>query len=215
MSVGDGFYERESRETKDAPWGREPPQPVIFTTESDLVTWWGSLQVLRDFVVENEKEEEEECEGEWTLVDIPDSNEDASVPVDPTTPCPRKARSPAPKKSSKKQSITLSAAHVTTNAPALPAIDGIKHFMSRILRDEVPFKQVEDRRGEETGLWDDTLVEGGDETAFNEDVGREGNDAQGGTRDNVYYRRKGRWSVVAPLRVVEGGRKGVPRKEWT
>ena len=232
ISVGDSFYERESRETKQASWGPEPPMPTIFTKESDLAAWWRSLQVLRAFVMEKQREGSEdtipddesrevltkksEGEGDWTSVTA--DNETISylnIFRDRTTTSAEALRS-SPQIRRKRVHIMLSAAHVTTNAPAQPAIDGIKHFMARILRDEVPFKHVEDRRGEATGLWDDSLIKGGDETEFGgegggeRDHGEERKDA-----DDEYYRRKGRWSVMAPIRVVEEGRKGIPREEWS
>ena len=232
--------------------------PTIFTEESNLVDWWRSLKVLRDFVVEKEERRAEKevrmvdvdegqdtscddvservgghADGEWTLIEevpVHKSDEGTRVLTDPTTTTisvadsattganPSASRIPSripPQTKKKMRPIMLSAAHVTVNAPALAAIDGIKHFMSRILRDEVPFKQVEDRRGEATGLWDDSLVEGGDGTEFGGDDGRERNEQTGAKDGNdEYYGRKGRWSIMAPIRIVEEGRKGIPREEW-
>ncbi|KAH7125148.1 hypothetical protein B0J11DRAFT_396603, partial [Dendryphion nanum] len=36
LYVGDSFYERESAETRDAPWGPERPAPIIFPLEGNL-----------------------------------------------------------------------------------------------------------------------------------------------------------------------------------
>ena len=101
---------------------------------------------------------------------------------------------------SKRKRVTLSAAHVTSSTPALNALHAIRAFVARILRDEVPFAELETNRGERTGLWDDALSEATEAQEVGEDDGELGKELT--------------FSVKAPLRIIEEGRRKIPRKEW-
>lgn len=48
--VGDSLYERESFETREAPWGKEEPGPIMFTLEGSVADWWASIHKLITFV---------------------------------------------------------------------------------------------------------------------------------------------------------------------
>ncbi|KAF2845636.1 hypothetical protein T440DRAFT_460074 [Plenodomus tracheiphilus IPT5] len=50
LYVGDSFYEQQSEDSRNAPWGPEDPASILFTKESDLSDWWQSLNRLIDFV---------------------------------------------------------------------------------------------------------------------------------------------------------------------
>ena len=50
LYVGDSMYGRVSDDTQNAPWGPEPPAPILFPNEGDLVAWWRSLTKLQNFV---------------------------------------------------------------------------------------------------------------------------------------------------------------------
>jgi hypothetical protein len=78
--------------------------------------------------------------------------------------------------------VKLSAGHVTAGVDAQTCLKNVKDFMGRVLRNEVPFSALPDRRGETFGHWND------------------GPD--------------GEFSVAAPLRIMEEGRKKIPEGEW-
>ncbi|KZM26364.1 hydrolase [Ascochyta rabiei] len=50
LYVGDALYERQSPESRAAPWGGEAPAPILFPGEGDLVAWWRSVHLLLGFV---------------------------------------------------------------------------------------------------------------------------------------------------------------------
>ncbi|KAF3036485.1 hypothetical protein E8E12_007313 [Didymella heteroderae] len=77
--------------------------------------------------------------------------------------------------------VTLSAGHVTAGVDALDCLLGIREFMTRVLRNEVPFEEEPMKRGERFGSW-------------KEDGGR--------------------FSLGAPLRLIEEGRSAIPVKYW-
>ena len=198
--VGDSFYERESPDTKEA---SEPPMPTIFDIESDLLDWWDSLKKVIRFVEERNKEMEEtdddrieeagSDEDEWVLVTATDSPSDSSgttAPTPHTTAIDLSAeKTPVqvgPEQMSKKQRVKLGAAHVTAEVDAEDCLLAMQDFMRRVLRNEIPSCSLGQEGGEETCLWDEALGDG------------DGN---------------GRFSVKAPLRIVEEGRKAIPKSE--
>jgi glyoxylase-like metal-dependent hydrolase (beta-lactamase superfamily II) len=198
--VGDSFYERESPDTKEA---SEPPMPTIFANESDLLDWWDSLKKVIRFVEERNKEVEEtgddrveeagSDEDEWVLVTATDSPSDSSGTTEPTPHTtaidPSAEKTPGqvgPEQMSKKQRVRLGAAHVTAEVDAEDCLLAMQDFMRRVLRNEIPSCSLGQERGEETCLWDEALGDG------------DGN---------------GRFSVRAPLRIVEEGRKAIPKSE--
>ena len=85
LCVGDSFYTKESRETRTAPWGPEPPMPTIFDLESDLGAWWGQMGKILGFV----RETNEELKTEFQVGDLPEEGleegeEECYVLVDET-----------------------------------------------------------------------------------------------------------------------------------
>jgi hypothetical protein len=198
--VGDSLYERQSPDTKDA---SEPPMPTIFDIESDLLDWWDSLKKVITFVEERNKEVEETADDrieeagsdddEWVLITAADSPSDSSGTTEPTprtiTIDPRTKKTPVhvgTEQVSKKRRVRLGAAHVTADVDAEDCLLAIQDFMRRVLRNEIPSCSLGQERGDETCLWDEALGDG------------DGN---------------GRFSVKAPLRIVEEGRKAIPKSE--
>jgi glyoxylase-like metal-dependent hydrolase (beta-lactamase superfamily II) len=55
--VGDSFYEKESTDTREAPWGPERSASILFPKEGDLLSWWRSLEKLSAFVKARNAEE--------------------------------------------------------------------------------------------------------------------------------------------------------------
>lgn len=222
ISVGDSLYERESTDTRHARWGKEPPMPTIFDAASDLFDWWQSLKKVIEFVKEKnaeveeaevdaqEKEEEGYCvvehddvEGwyvnQWEKDDMAEewlwvphsSSSDTSPPPQQDAHLSRSLRLLKPR-------LTLSAAHVTVSTDAYACLLEMQYFMRSVLRNEVPSKHITDSRGEETWLWDDCLEEQGSDVV-----------PKAKTKDC-----HARFSVQAPLKVIEKGRTTIPREEW-
>jgi glyoxylase-like metal-dependent hydrolase (beta-lactamase superfamily II) len=199
--VGDSLYERQSPDTKQA---SEPPMPTIFDIESDLLDWWDSLKKVIGFVRERNEEMEQtsddrteedggDGEDDWIIVAATDGatgTTRAAITIsdiraiDSTT---KGTPEPAgPEQGSKKSRVRLGAAHVTADIDAEDCLVAMQDFMRRILRNEIPSCSLGQERGEETGLWDEALGDG------------DGN---------------GRFSVKAPLRIMEEGRKAIPKSE--
>jgi hypothetical protein len=128
-------------------------------------------------------------EDEWVLITATDTPSDFSGTTEPT---PRtaaidsRAKKNLPEQVSKKQRVRLGAAHVTADVDAEDCLLAMQDFMRRVLRNEIPSCSLGQERGEETCLWDEALGDG------------DGN---------------GRFSVRAPLRIVEEGRKAIPKSE--
>lgn len=158
LCVGDMFYEKESDETRSGSrgqWSREPPQPVIFTQDSNIIEWNATMHRLLDFVrsenrrlgTENATSANtgyrqdgqgtalsyiETClaDGDWSLVQ--------SIPA--------------------RRRVVLCAAHVTIATDAEFALLDMLAFMLRIQLDQVPKKQVDGNYGgSNVWLWDDCL----------------------------------------------------------
>jgi glyoxylase-like metal-dependent hydrolase (beta-lactamase superfamily II) len=106
--------------------------------------------------------------------------------------------------STKAPRVRLAAAHTTVALDAEAAILSIRTFMARVLRDEVPKKCLQHgRRGEERWVWDYALEEANvDEVEHSKGLAR-----------NLRYLY--RYSVLAPLKVIEDGRRKIPRHKWS
>lgn len=87
----------------------------------------------------------------------------------------------------KKKRVILGAAHVTADVDAEECLLEMQDFMRKVLRGEIPSCSLGEERGEEACLWDE---------AFGDGDG------------------KGRFSVKAPLRIIEEGREGIPHYEY-
>ena len=196
--VGDSLYERQSPDTTQA---AEPPMPTIFNGESDLLDWWDSLKKVIDFVRERNQDEEEvdsqmieedggedEDEDDWVMVTATDSSTDNNNTSmsGPTARTNRTAEQAGSEPRNKKQRVRLGAAHVTADVDAEDCLLAMQDFMRRVLRNEIPSCSLGEEGGVETCLWDEALGDG------------DGN---------------GRFSVKAPLRVIEQGRKAIPKSE--
>lgn len=57
LYIGDSFYEKESVDTQEAPWGPEGPAPILFPNEGNLLDWWRSIEKLIHFVKERNAED--------------------------------------------------------------------------------------------------------------------------------------------------------------
>lgn len=85
----------------------------------------------------------------------------------------------------------------------MTAILEIRAFVAAVLRDEIPKRRVADgHRGEEMWLWD-YAVAGEEEEEENND-----------TDDDEGERVRRRFSILAPLVVIEEGRRKIPCVEW-
>lgn len=176
--VGDSLYERQSKDTKCAKWGREPPMPTIFNVDSNLGDWQRSMNKVIKFVQERNAElkvtASESDKDDWILVSQAPAN---------GSPVPR---------------VMLGAAHVTVSVDAEDCLLAMESFMHRILHNEVPHCRVEDEKGHEVWLWDDLL---------DADIVEESGTGQ--KQHNF-----GRFSVRAPLFVIEKGRSDMEEIFW-
>lgn len=149
----------------------------------------------------------QEIEGEhehrysWLMVDSDDDAEDPSTPL--TLTCSTSSFHTLPQTQPQTR-VELAAAHTTSSTDALTAILEIRAFVAAVLRDEVPKKQVEDgSRGEERWLWDYALATATDPAEEN-----------GFGWDAANGENYSRFSVLAPLVVIEEGRKSIPPWDW-
>lgn len=135
--VGDSLYERQSKDTKHAKWGREPPMPTIFNIDSNLADWQRSIDKVLNFIQERNCElkliASEAEPDDWILI------------------------SQASEKGAPTIRVMLGAAHVTVSVDAEECLLAMGNFMQRILDDEVPHCRVEDEKCHEVWLWDDLL----------------------------------------------------------
>jgi glyoxylase-like metal-dependent hydrolase (beta-lactamase superfamily II) len=177
--VGDSLYERQSKSTKSAKWGREPPMPTIFNVNSNLGDWQRSMNKVIKFIQERNAElkvtASEADKSGWVLV------------------------SQAPGKEASAPRVMLGAAHVTVSVDAEDCLLEMGSFMQRILQNEVPHCRVEDEKGHEVWLWDDLL-----------DADIAGKLETGQKQHNF-----GRFSVRAPLFVIEKARAGMEDSVWS
>ena len=167
--------------------------PTIFCDDSDLAAWWGGMGKILGFVREKNEEFEREGEEVGVIEDTLESRLDGEpwLLVD-KSPSPSPA-SPTARLSNKPPRARLCAAHTTFGLDAENAVLEMKSFMAAILRDEVPSKIAKQgSSGEERWLWDYAL----------------GN-AMAGESET-----KGKYSVLAPLRLIEKGRRTIPKEQW-
>lgn len=160
LCVGDSFYEKESDETRSGSggqWKREPPQPVIFTNESNIIQWNASMHRLVDFVrYENRKLGTDNSrplvsykqDGLGYAVDFEElSTFDDDWSEIKTVPSRRR--------------VVLCASHVTIGTDAEFALLDMLAFMLRVELDQVPRMKVPDLQdGQDAWLWDDALGDG-------------------------------------------------------
>ena len=220
LCVGDTFYVKETDTTRDAPWGPEPPMPTIFPSEGNMADLWQTLKKLLDFVQARNKElssqkqkvarrhsHSHRCAGQNQCGfdhhhqgDVPEPLfrketaksrvEDDWLFVDLRLEPPR---------------VHLAAAHTTVSIDAEAAIVSFGEFMARILRDQIPKVRVDDGgHGAERWLWDYALQDDGPAQDWNH--GHEDTDG------NLRYLRQ--FSVLAPIKVIEEGRKNVPLGDY-
>ncbi|KAI1610043.1 beta-lactamase-like protein [Exophiala viscosa] len=216
LCVGDTFYVKETDTTRESPWGPEPPMPTIFPSEGNVTDLRQTLKKLLDFVQARNKElssqkqnvvrrHSHRCAG-WDQCgfnhhdqgDVPEPlfrDETAKSRVEDDWLFVDLHRGPP--------RVRLAAAHTTVSVDAEAAIVSFGKFMERVLRDEIPKVRVEDcGHGEERWLWDYALQDDGQAC-------KHGDESNGNASPNGDLRYLYRYSVMAPLRVIEEGRKNV------
>lgn len=153
LSVGDMFYEKESDETRSGSgkWKREPPMPVMFGEEGNIIDWNASMHRVLDFVrAENRRleistatpQESYKQTGIGSQLDFTEHEVDEEWAIVSTVTARRRA--------------VLCAAHVTVAADAEIAILDMLAFMFRVQLDQVPRKRIESGSSD-LWLWDDAL----------------------------------------------------------
>jgi len=202
LCVGDMFYERESDETRSGSsghWAREPPQPVVFTNDSQIIDWNASMHRLLDFVkYENRKLGTDSGQsqhakptgyrqdGQGVLVEFTEralQGEDWSL----ITGVPSRRR------------VALCAGHVTIATDAEFALLNMLAFMLRIQLDQVPKKKADDKEGkDDVWLWDDSLSS----CAV----------SSGNTKDASEFQFSVRapWSIIHPASSTSTARQALP-----
>lgn len=134
----------------------------------------------------------------WLVVDLElDLDEKKNITPNTSTTTPLLSLRPAPR-------VHLAASHTTSHADAMTAILEIRAFVAAILRDEIPKRRAADgHRGEEMWLWDYAVAEKNDE-----DDGDDDDTVAVAVAEGERVRR--RFSVLAPLVVIEEGRRRIP-----
>lgn len=149
LCVGDMFYERESDETRSGSggqWKQEPPQPVIFTEDSNITLWSAGMHRILDFVrAENRRLGTDTETDSHTSYQQSGFGERLNFDVEPLPDNDWLSIVPA------KRRVVLCASHVTVAADAEVALLNMLAFMLRIQLDQVPRK----RSGTDTWIWDD------------------------------------------------------------
>lgn len=158
--------------------------PTIFDIESDMLDWWESIKNVLAFVRARNEEVEEVAESKEGGVSVNEMVEESEEEQEEAWIVISQPEPPKPKK---KTRIKLGAAHVTAEVDAEECLVEMQDFMRKVLRDEIPSCSVGRQRGEETCLWDEALGDGDG---------------------------RGRFSVRAPLRIIEEGRAGIPVHEF-
>lgn len=157
LCVSDMFYEKESDETRSGSggsWGREPPQPVVFVSSSNIVQWNASMHRLLDLVrYENRKlGSEAHCA---SPPHIQDGLGDHVVFED--TPICEEGWSLIRTIPSRRR-VALCASHVTISTDAEFSLLEMLAFMLRVQLDQVPKIKACDVEGNnDVWLWDDAL----------------------------------------------------------
>ena len=207
LCVGDSFYSKESKQTRSAPWGPEPPMPTMFDLESDMAAWWGAMGKILGFVkLKNEDlrheftspHRVEEGVGEQAVDDQLHSNLNAlktsqtGLKADAFVHDIREVNRDQDGAdeddawliiNKDAPRVKLCAAHTTLSLDAETAILEMRSFFSAVISAEVPSKKVEDGpRGEVRWLWDYDL---------------------GKTKD-----KRSAFSILAPLSLIRRARLG-------
>ncbi|KAK5452047.1 hypothetical protein LTS15_007770 [Exophiala xenobiotica] len=184
-----------------------------------------SFQHARDTATEHDVEDDDD----WILVDLVAQGPCSSSSFSSSS---RSSASPPPPQPPR---VRLAAAHTTaTRVDAEAAILSFREFILRILRDEVPKQRVEDGyRGEERWVFDFALgsqasasQEGQqqqDNTSTPEkcdididiDIEIQNGNGNGHLRGGHRFQYLHSYSVLAPLQVIELGRRKIPRESWT
>lgn len=125
LYVGDTFYERNSKDTLKA---GEPPMPIIFPNEGNLVDYIASLKKLARFV----REQNEDCE---TIRNHEEEDDWVTVEKSPK--------------------VKLSAAHVTVGVDAEEILDDVGEFCTRWLHYKIRGRDAGVERGEHVVFWEE------------------------------------------------------------
>jgi glyoxylase-like metal-dependent hydrolase (beta-lactamase superfamily II) len=204
ISVGDSIYDRTSSDAENAPWGEEPAMPIMFDLASDLLDWWNSVKNVIEFVKARNEEAEQITPTDVARKRASDKQNGFGVPLENCFDEIESRLSNTNKELGydetswvlirtlqKRKRVRLCAAHVTADTDALDCLLQVQKFMARVLRDEVPNKLLPDNPYDYSPvLWDDTLA--------CESVGCV----------------NPRFSVSAPLEIVQRGRNMIPKDEW-
>ncbi|KAK5949230.1 hypothetical protein OHC33_009771 [Knufia fluminis] len=163
LCVGDMFYERESDETRSGSsghWTREPPQPVIFTKDSNIVDWNASMHRLLDFVrYENRKLGTNSTHPPMASPGYRQNGQ--GIALDYTERATHDEEWSMITAVPSRRRVALCAGHVTIATDAEFALLNMLAFMLRIQLDQVPKKKVDDIEGnDDAWLWDDSLPSG-------------------------------------------------------
>lgn len=106
--------------------------------------------------------------------------------------------------------VRLASAHTTIGIDAEAGILSFREFLARVLRDDLPKKRMPDGfRGEEKWLYDFAL----DEDETRQQMKEMMHDVDARMEDPLRYLRE--YSVLAPLEVIEAGRRNISEQEWT
>ncbi|KAK4946374.1 hypothetical protein LTR10_014572 [Elasticomyces elasticus] len=227
LCVGDTFYVKETDVTRASPWGPEPPMPTIFPSEGNMADLWQTLKKLLDFVQARNQEllsqhdlsrtkvarcHSHRCAGqdqcgfyhEQTLEPLFREEmvnswmEDDWLFVDLQLESPR---------------VYLAAAHTTVSLDAEAAIKSFGEFMARVLRDQIPKVRVDDGgHGEERWLWDYALQDDGHARSHEGGKDDDEDTAESNPDDDLRYLYQ--FSVVAPLKIIEEGRKKIALDDY-
>jgi glyoxylase-like metal-dependent hydrolase (beta-lactamase superfamily II) len=203
INVGDSIYDRTSHETENPPWGKEAPMPIMFDLASNLLDWWNSVKKVIAFVQERNEESEDAEAADVGTNGMGEEQNGFGVPLENSSieiethlssmnvDLAYESSWILIRTTRKRKRVRLCAAHVTANTDALNCLLDVQKFLARVLRDEVPNKLLpNDPFGYSPVLWDDSIVCGSDGCI------------------------SPRFSVSAPLEIVERGRIVIPKDEW-
>jgi hypothetical protein len=186
-----------------------------------------SFQHARNTATENDVEDDDD----WILVDLV-----AQDPCSSSSSFSSSSRSSAspPPQPPQPPRVRLAAAHTTaTGVDAEAAILSFREFILRILRDEVPKQRVDDGyRGEERWFFDFALAsqalqegqqqqdntsspEKSDDIDIDIDIEIQNGNGNGHLQGGHLFEYLHSYSVLAPLQVIELGRRKIPRESWT
>jgi glyoxylase-like metal-dependent hydrolase (beta-lactamase superfamily II) len=203
LNVGDSIYDRTSHDTENALWGKEAPMQIMFDLASNLLDWWNSVKKVIAFVKERNEEAKQDSPtyvtrrgmiGLQNGIGVPLENSFEEVELHLSSTNMERDHGASwifIRTLPQRNRVKLCAAHVTSDTDAMDCLLAVQRFMARVLRDEVPNKPLpNDPYGYSPVLWDDTLT-----------------CDSSGCMDS-------RFSVSAPLKIVERGRIVIPKDEW-